>query len=190
MNNISFQGKTNLILSPQKYDMARAKTLITKHHITKGHHNQITKSTHFTTETDSKNFAVIINSSENGICTKFNTDNIEKRLREMVDIVDNFLREPKEKLTAWIVGGEKLDGPNGDATVKMVNQIAEVLCDRPDIDTSILAGSKKGFDQISFYRNKSMFQLTLDKKINPEKPLQSELEKYFDIVELNNVELS
>ena len=77
--------------------------------------------------------------------------------------------------------------------VEAVNKIADLICDRPDIDTSILAGSKSGEDKIVLHTAKDRLDITLDKILNfnpkNQKNVEEDLEKYFDIVELNNTEL-
>ena len=67
-------------------------------------------------------------------------------------------------------------------TISAVNKFAEVLCDKPDIDTSILAGMEKAREDIVIHTRKGITELTFAKKPD------ADLENHFNIVELNNIE--
>ena len=72
---------------------------------------------------------------------------IQQTIDEIAGKVEELKSAAKGKLTAWIIGGESVKNPNGEKTVEAVNKVADIICDRPDIDTSILAGSLKGYDK-------------------------------------------
>ena len=100
--------------------------------------------------------------------------------------VEELKKLAKGKLTAWIIGGENIKSANGENTINTVNKIAGIICDRPDIDASILAGSKSGEEKIVLHTLSGQLEIILDKSLNK----QHNLEDYFDIVELNNTDLS
>jgi hypothetical protein len=62
------------------------------------------------------------------------------------------------------------------------------LCDREDIDTSIIAGVKSIAPSMTFHQTSGRFDMTVNKPIMGN--LEDNFEKYFDIVELNNTKLS
>lgn len=195
MNNISFQGHSSLILNPKAYDKARITTSNAYRHLTSANNCKLTNGKVFTSKADAQNLAVIIRNEKDGIIKHVPVNGrIQKVVDEIAQKVDELKEMSKGKLTAWIIGGENIGSPNGGKTIEAVNKIADVICDRPDIDTSILAGSRSGEDRIVLHTLNNQLEITLDKfvKLNPEtkKPVISDLEKYFDIVELNNTELS
>lgn len=195
MNNISFQGHSSLILNPKAYDKARIATSNAYRHLTSANNCKLTNGKVFTSKADAQNLAVIIRNEKDGIIKHVPVNGrIQKVIDEISQKVDELKAMSKGKLTAWIIGGENIESANGGKTIEAVNKIADVICDRPDIDTSILAGSKTGEDRIVLHTLNNQLEITLDKfvKLNPEtkKPVMSDLEKYFDIVELNNTDLS
>ena len=113
---------------------------------------------------------------------------IEKIADDICRQIDELQKNAKEKLTAWIIGGSNYRQDNGK-TIKAVNELGEVLCDRPDIDTSILAGPRfKTADGIGIQGNVGETTIVLTKGKNTDIKSPEDLEDFFDIVELNNVE--
>ena len=149
----------------------------------------------FTSEADAQNLAVIVRNERDGIIKHIPLNGrIEQTIDEIARKVEELKAAAKGKLTAWIIGGESVKSPNGEKTVEAVNKVADIICDKPDIDTSILAGSLKGDDKIVIHTKNNFLEIILDKvlKLNSknQKPEAADLEKYFDIVELNNTDLS
>lgn len=194
MNNISFQGHTCLILNPKAYDKAKTTTYKTYRHLYNNNKCKLTNGKVYTSVADAQNLAVIVRNDKDGIMKHVPINGkIEQILDEIAQKIDELKAMSKGKLTAWIIGGENIGSPNGDKTIKAVNKIAGLICDRPDIDTSILAGSKSGEDKIILHTAKDRLDITLDKILNytpkTKQSAEESLEKYFDIVELNNTEL-
>ena len=194
MNNISFQGRTCLFFNPNAYDKARVTTSNAYRHLYNTNKSRLTNGKVFTSVADAQNLAVIVRNDKDGIMKHVPINGkIEQVIEEIAQKIDELKEMSKGKLTAWIIGGEKIESPNGNKTIEAVNKIADLICDRPDIDTSILAGSKSGEDKIVLHTAKDRLDITLDKILNynpkTKQPVQEDLEKYFDIVELNNTEL-
>jgi hypothetical protein len=194
MNNINFQGRSNLILNPDAYDKARVATSNAYRHLSSKNNCKLTNGKVFTSKADAQNLAVIVRNEKDGIIKHVPVNGrIQKVIDEIAQKVDELKAMSKGKLTAWIIGGENIESGNGGKTIEAVNKIADVICDRPDIDASILAGSKTGEDKIILHTLNDKLEITLDKfvKLNPEtkKPAITDLEEFFDIVELNNTDI-
>ena len=194
MNNISFNGRTTLILNPKAYDEARTITSSTYRHLKSRNHCNLSNGKIYTSKADAQNLAVIIRNEKDGVIKHIP---VNGKIQVFVDEISQKIEELKKmsrgKLTAWIIGGENIKSQNGGKTIETVNKLADVICDRPDIDTSILAGSINGEDKIVVHTKNNKLELILDKEILPgaqKDATSSDLEKYFDIVELNNTELS
>ena len=113
---------------------------------------------------------------------------IEKIADDICRKIEDLQKNTTEKLTAWIIGGSNYKEDNGK-TIKAVNELGEVLCDRTDIDTSILAGPRfKTADGIGIQGNVGETNIILTKGKNTDVTTPEDLEDFFDIVELNNVE--
>lgn len=191
MNNISFQGRSNIILNTNTYDKAMSS-------MTGAHRNLTNKSTcklvngkFFTANANANNIAVILRNGKSGYIkhVPVSEDKPKKIINEILQKIDELKNGAKEKLTALIIGGDGINKPNGNKTITTVNDIADVICDRPDIDASILAGSKTGEDKFVLHTLKDKTELILDKPNISAANLEDKLEKYFDIVELNNIDL-
>lgn len=194
MNNISFQGRTCLMLNPSAYDKARNTTANTYRHLYNNNKCKLTNGKVYTSVADALNLAVIIRNDKDGIMKHVPINGrVEQVIEEIAEKIEELKTMSKGKLTAWIIGGEKIESPNGNKTIEAVKKLADLICDRPDIDTSILAGSKSGEDKIVLHTAKDRLDITLDKILNfnpkNQKNVEEDLEKYFDIVELNNTEL-
>lgn len=195
MNNISFQGRSTLVLNPKAYDKARELTSGAYRHLRMDNNCRLINGKIYTSKADAQNLAVIVRNEKDGILKFVPTKGeIQQVLDEISKKVDTLKAASKGKLTAWIIGGEAIKSPNGGKTVDAVNKIADIICDRPDIDTSILAGSLKGEEKIVLHTRTNLLEIILDKFINGKTPKskldEKDLSKYFDIVELNNTDVS
>lgn len=188
-NTISFQGRTSLIGSEKIYNGLKEKAQkLQKHIIPPNNTRQFNLWTTYTTEPDAENIAIILSGKSKNFLSYVQIGETLQNFSEKINSMVKFLKsETQEKLTAWIIGGHHLEGIKGNKTIRTVNEIADILCDRPDIDTSILAGSKEGLDKIGIHKINDKLEIIVGKDIDYTKPLDIELEKHFDIVELNNV---
>ena len=194
-NNISFQGHSYLVLNPKAYDKAREITSGAYRHLRTDNNCKLTNGKIFTSEADAQNLAVIVRNEKDGILKFVPTKGeIQQMLDDISKKVEELKATAKGKLTAWIIGGEGIKSPNGEKTIDTLNKVANIICDRPDIDTSILAGSLKGEDKIVLHTKNNFLEIILDKFFNLKsgktKPDETDLGKYFDIVELNNTDIA
>ena len=190
MSNVSFQGRSNLFISGEIYDQFVQKSQNTRRVITKTRvDNTLSINKPFLTLPEPDDIIVIIRNRRNGFMKKFPVlTKIEKIADDICRQIDELQKNAKEKLTAWIIGGSNYRQDNGK-TIKAVNELGEVLCDRPDIDTSILAGPRfKTADGIGIQGNVGETTIVLTKGKNTDIKSPEDLEDFFDIVELNNVE--
>ncbi len=183
MNNISFSGKTNIIFDNKIYD--RLVSNPAKRHITNVTNslNQDYRISLRRTVLCDPNLLEgpsVILANEN-VGTFFN--NAVFKMSEILNYIDELKKSSIDKLTAWIIGGQ-----NSAQTTKNVNLLADILCDRPDIDASILAGQKQVVPNITLRPTSEKFNiiLGLPKKEN----LEGVLDDCFEIVELNNTVIS
>ena len=106
-------------------------------------------------------------------------------LLSLEDKIDALKKISNKKLTAWIIGGKA----NDNKTVKAVNDVADLLCDRADIDASILVGTKNSkADSLVLYAKVGDTDVVFPKLDGVKKT--EDLENAFDIVELNNVDVN
>ncbi len=183
MQNISFQGHSSLFLNSKNFDKA-ARTA-KSYYRDLGTKNKCTlrNGSVFTTSADSDTLALIVRNNKSGFVKHVPTSGrIGKIIEEITQKIEELKTDSKEKLTAWIIGGEKFEGEKGSNTINRVNELAEIVCDKPDIDASILAGSKKGAENIALHPRAEGLEITLDRT-------NCDLEDAFDIVELNNTEI-
>lgn len=191
IDKTSFQGLTNFSISPTAYrkvaDITREK--YTNLHL--GTNCRLTKNKICTIETDPKNLTLIVRNQKDGFYKYIPL--IDKLDYIIADITKNIehlkTKDMKEPLTAWLIGGTKLDGQQGNKVADTFNKIADVVCDRPDMDTSILIGSHTGEEIFTLNLKSGQFNISLDKRVNKANSVQAELENIFDIVELNNTVL-
>lgn len=180
-NNISFQGRSSLYFDTKMFDQLSNSI---KGNIKKlGCNNKSTlpNGKYFITSTDSANLAVIVRNQNDGFINFLPLKgSLEKKFNEFLLQVDRLKDSAKGNLTAWIVGGDKIKGENGTRTINVLNKVADVLCDRPDIDTSILVGIKGKQENIVLHTIKDFVEMTLDR------PKGTILEDVFDVVEINN----
>lgn len=192
MNNISFGGKTDFIVSPNAYKKVANSTRIACTNLHIGHDCKLNKHKLCTIKTDPENITVIMKSKHDGFFKYVPIgETAQKVINDISAKMEKLQNSDKgESLTAWILGGTKIEGKHGSKVIQTLNKIADLICDKPNIDTSILVGSKTGEEMFVVRANVNKFRVALDKKINPKNSIDTELEKIFDIVELNNAKLS
>ncbi len=179
MNNISFQGKTNVIFNDSLYEQVinrqtRGGVTNLNLSISKNYKIHNARRTAYNPN-ESTEPAVLILNEKGGV---FFHD-AESKISEIFEYIQKLQTTAKDKLTAWIIGGQ-----GGEQTTRKVNTIAEVLCDRPDIDTSIIAGQKSIAPNLTIYPTTEKLDITIGL------PKKDDLENYFDIVELNNTKFT
>ena len=193
MDGISFQGKTLFAINPKAYE-----TLVInpakKACLKLGKENNCRFSRYKTSvfDTTAEDLLVIVKNKDDGFFKYVpirgsNQSNLEY-ISEQLELLTN--GDIKEPLTAWILGGTKLESPLGSHVITTLNKIADRLCDRPDIDTSILVGSKLGSEKFVFRPSAGQLRIDMEKNIAPNASIIDELYKAFDIVELNNTQFS
>ena len=183
MQNINFQGHSSLILSSKNFEKSLP-TVKRAHRCLSGNNQaQLRSGYEYITNIDADNLAVIVKRGKNGFVKHVPVSGrVTEIIEEIAKRIDELKETSKEKLTAWIIGGSKIESPKGTNTIEKVNEIADILCDKPDIDTSILAGSKAGFENILLHPTTEKLNITLNKNT-------CNLEDAFDIVELNNTDI-
>ena len=193
MNNISFQGATNFTISPTAYDKVAETTRKAYTNLKKTNNCQLQGHKICALDTDPEYLTVIVrNDSNKGIFRYIPIKhNIQPFIEDLSSQVDSLKASAKGKsLTAWVLGGTRLNGEKGHLITNVLDKIAELICEKPNIDTSILVGSTTGEEKYILRAGTPEFRLSLDKKVNPDNNLESELGRIFDIVELNNTELT
>ena len=184
MNNVSLQGQTTLICNPTKFNELAFDIARKSKDLKPGNKYILRNCQIYSAKPNDENIVVIINNDKAGVLKYIPTgENITKLLEEIENIIDNFKEKTKKTLTAWIIGGSEIHNPNGENSIKTVNKLADLLCDRPDIDTSILACGKAPQENILIHPKSKGLELILEKSKN------TTLENSFDIVELNNTEI-
>ena len=193
MNNISFQGATNFTISPTAYRKVEETTRKAYTNLTKTSKCQLDGHKVCALDTDPEYLTVIVRHENNKGLFRYIPikSNVQMFIEDLAAQVEALKDSAKGKtLTAWIVGGTRFYNKEKNIlATKVLDEIADVICGKPNIDTSILVGSKTGEEKFIMRAGKSDFKLALDKKVNPDNDLESELGKIFDIVELNNTEL-
>lgn len=185
MNNISFQGKTNLVFNNQTYDRALAKRVnngITYLNLRPTQNCRVFNGRFSVLDlNETPEISVLLLKERGGVFFH----NAQIKITEIVNTIENMQKTAKENLTAWIIGGK-----NDSKTIKDVNSLAEILCDRTDIDTSIIAGKKQTIvPNLTIHPTVGKLDLSFSMP-NANTKLDTNLENYFDIVELNNTTIS
>ncbi len=182
MQNVSFQGKSNLLISQKTFNKisdtcnVRCKNII-------GSDINFINGTPFAIGLDNQELVVIVKNEKKGFLSKFlpNT-NLDDFLLNLQDKVNLLKRNAQDNLTAWIIGGK----PNDAKTINVVNDIADEICDRPDIDASILVGQLDGkASKVIIHGTTKHLDVVLPNAGGAK--TVDEMENMFDIVELNNV---
>jgi len=182
MNNISFQGRTNISFNDKTYEEIIAKlprANFTNLNLSLGKTTKIHNAkTIIYDPNEAATPAVLLINEKDGIFFH----NAQDKIRKILEKIEILKSNAKDKLTAWIIGGY-----NNNTTYKSVDTLAEVLCDRPDIDTSILAAQKSACPNLTFYHTTKKLDMTIGMHPNT---VGQDLEDIFNIIELNNTNIS
>lgn len=186
MNNISFQGKTNLKFNTSIYNKVLSQKTgiaLTNLNITNSSKCKI-HNARIITYDPNENAAtgVLLLNEKKGMFFH----NAEGKINEIIEYVTELQQTARNKLTAWIIGGYRSEKTTND-----INKLAEVLCDRGDIDTSIIAGQNSIAPNITLHHTVERLEVNLGIPA-PKKGenVENYLENYFDVVELNNTSIS
>ena len=180
MQNVSFKGHTDLILSQKNFEKALPVVKRAHRCLSATNQAQLKNGYEYITNIDADNLAVILRNDKNGFIKHVPVNGkISEIIEEIAKKIDDLKDMSKDKLTAWIIGGSKIKSSKGTNTIDKINKIADILCDKPDIDASILGGSKAGFEDILIHPTTEKLNIILNKK-------NCKLEDAFDIIELNN----
>ena len=194
MDNISFQGHSTLILSPKLYTKAQEISGGAYRKLNANNKCNLVNGKLYDSFADAGTIAVVIRNEKNGIVKHIPTKkDCTEIIGNIAETVEKLKKSAEGKLTAWIIGGDRIESAGGENTVKTLGKIADEICDRPDIDTSILVGSKSGEDKFFLHTLNGELEVGLDKSPKQLKqsqlPIEEKLENYFDIVELNNTDV-
>ena len=188
MDKISFQGQSQLLFSPKIYNTCLEKTEGAYKHISHEVTRQVPRFSLYTAETSSDNLILYMGNEKNGLLTTVSTVDTNPEFLENIEHqATNMLKKAKEKLTVWIIGGDKIKSENGSNMVRTVNEIADILCDKPNIDASILAGGNDKVNKAAFKLSNGKLNVVIGNDVKAENICEEELSKHFDIVELSNV---
>lgn len=195
MNNISFQGRTTLFLSPERCEEVFKKTHRAGRNLSLKNRSNLANGTMYTATANATDIIVAVGGKDTGVLKHIPVvKDAEDAINELIEAIDVLRNKVKGKLTAWIIGGDKCDGIHGHKTIQRLNELAEELCDQPDIDTSILVGSKAGEDKFFIHPLAGTLEIGLQKNPRAIKSqnlsAEEKLENFFDIVELNNTTLA
>lgn len=187
MDTLSFQGHTTLICNPKKYNEVFQSSVRRSRDLKPLNKQCIRPNYEYTSSSLDNNMIVIVRDDKKGFL-KFvpitaNNENILNDIAKKVDELLNASKEGIQNMTAWIIGGNPIQSQRGTLMVETLNKIANILCDKPNIDTSILAGSKNIQENLVILPHRNDFELILEKEKG------TKLEDIFDIVELNNTDI-
>lgn len=182
MQNVSFQGRSNLLISQKTLD-GLSDVCSQRHRNVVSENTGLVNGTPLALGLDNNEIIVLLKNERNGFISKFlSTTNLDEFLLKLQDNVNLLNRTAAGKLTAWILGGK----PNDAKTIGVVNEIAGVICDRPDIDASILVGQLDGkASKVVIHGTTKHLDVVLPNAGGAKSV--DEMENMFDIVELNNV---
>jgi len=188
MDKISFQGKSQLLFSQKIYNTCCEKTERVFKHVNKEVVRQVPRFSLYTAETSSDNLILYMGNEKSGLLTTVSTTEKNPEIMENLEIqASNLLKKAKEKLTVWIIGGDPIRSNNGTNMVRTVNEVADILCDKPNIDASILAGGKDKVNKVAFKLSGGKLNVVVGNNIKADDVCEEELLRHYDIVELNNV---
>ena len=187
MDKISFQGGSQLIFSPKIYNACTLKTVNAYRHLVSGT-KPMNSANLLTAEATSDNVILYMGNEKSGMVSVIPTTEEHPDLLNILDThARNLLAKAKDKLTVWIIGGEKASSKNGDDMIRTVNEIAGVLCDKPNIDASILAGGNDKVNRVAFKRTADGLNVVVGNNIKVNNLCEDELRKHYNIAELNNI---
>ena len=191
IDNINFTGRTDFFISPTANQKVERTVKQAYRDIVKGDNCRLYSGRTCSLHTDPDCLTVIVKNDRDGFFRYMPLNSDEETFYELENELEKLqLPDLKHKITAWIVGGTKIEGKQGTKLLNILNNLVDLLCDRQDIDTSILVGSRTGEEIFVIHPRIKNTRLILDKKINPNNNLETELENMFDVVELNNTTLS
>lgn len=181
MNNVSFTGMSSLRFNSQMFQNARNTAFQTRRVLDKNNTSSLQSGAKFVAFPDENNCVVLVRGDKKGFLDYINVNGYDDfKLSKIARKVEELTKTSQEKLTAWIMGGDNFGGKSGDMSINMVNKLAEILSDRPDIDTSIMACNKIPLNEgVAIHPTNNFLELLIDKP-------KTNLENLFDIVELNN----
>ncbi len=191
-NNISFQGKSFICADPKRFKEVVSNPEIQRRVVNAEKQIKINNWKTYLAEVEPDSFTIVLKSDKDGRIEHVPTSNpSEEILSNLCDRIDDLAKKAKGKITAWIIGGDSIEAANGTKTIDTLDKVADVVCDKPNIDASILVGNKNGLENFTIHSKNDELEiglgnsLKLDKNSTPEE----NLEQLFDIVELNNTEL-
>lgn len=181
MNNVSFTGMSSLNFNSKMFENTQKATFKTRRILERNNTASLQSGAKFVAFPDENNCVVLVRGDKKGFLDYINVNGSEDfKLSKIAQKVEELTKSSKDKLTAWIMGGDTFNGKNSDMSINMVNKLANILSDRPDIDTSILACNKTSLnDGVIIHTTNNFLELFIDKP-------KTNLENLFDIVELNN----
>ncbi len=189
MNNISFCGKTDFMVKYGAYDELLPEAQRYYNNLSKKSQRYFINGQRFTIGTYPDSITLIMKSGKKGYIRHIPIGKAcERCIGDIENNIESLKKGAKDRLTVWLLGGNSFMNNMESKTIETVNRLAGVICDRPDIDTSILAGSKNAQEKFTLRGFIDKLELTFDKKINKDRPLEEELANYFDIVEFHNVQ--
>mgnify|MGYP003294072003 CR=1 FL=1 len=184
MQNISFQGRTNLVFSNIRYDELNEHVTTARRKCSNGMNQFLTKRT-FGIDMENSPLVVFVRGDKEGVIQRYtHGKNTSDLLLELEEKINQLKKDAQEKMTAWILGGKA----NDERTTITVNKIADVICDRPDIDTSILTGDKINTTERILVRGNSQGTEIIFPKLKGIKD-SYDVEDVFEIAELNNTQI-
>ncbi len=183
MQNVNFTGRTNIFRSDKliKYAETTKSTPMYAYINPKYENNKLTKSKMYSLPCSKDSFTVIVKNEDDGFAmTVPIIGNITKQLKKLAEKTSELKQKAHENLTAWIIGGSPYNIDKGNS-MNTLNKLAEVIADKPDIDTSILCGIKNQEHLFLMHNTKNSTELILHGKNH------ESLEDMFDYVETSNV---
>ena len=185
MQNISFQGRSNLVFSNSRFNDLAQRVTTERRKCSFATNQFLTKRT-FGVDMETMPVIVFVRGDNEGVIQRYAPSRkIDELLYELEEKVNQLKASTQEKLTAWIIGGK----PNDAKTTITTNRIAEVICDRPDIDTSILVGDRINTTERIYIRGNSQGTEIIFPELKGIKSAD-DVEDIFDITEFNNTQIS
>ena len=185
MQNISFQGRSNLVFSNARFNDLAQKVTTERRKCSFATNQFLTKRT-FGVDMETMPVIVFVRGDSEGVIQRYTgARKTSELLMELEEKIERLKQNAQEKMTAWIIGGK----PNDTKTTVTINEIADIICDRPDIDTSILVGDKINATGRIFIRGNSQGTEIIFPELKGIKSPE-DVEDVFDITEFNNTQIS
>lgn len=185
MQNISFQGRSNLVFSNARFnDLAKYESSA-RRKCGNATNQFLTKRT-FGVDMETLPIVVFVRNDSEGVIQRYTgVRKTSDLLMELEEKIEKLKENAQEKMTAWIIGGKHSDSK----TTLTINEIADVICDRPDIDTSILVGDKLNTTERIFIRGNSQGTEIVFPELKGIKTAE-DVEDVFEITEFNNTQFT